>query len=378
MAPRDIKSWYFTPPGSSFLHKTQKSTPPPHPKQTNTHQATTMIRRTRPSQSWSAPPSLAPPVVLILLLLLLTPIPARARRGAIVRDGMNSKSAWDNPLLGRTGDVTMDPDVVAITSRCPRWTIDPLRLEEGGNDGVDGEMARVAREALGGSDVLSRPMHVTFRSKTLASAKRPNWLRATASLGGLTPADGKFPGRPLRAVWTVGAGDSGAGARRGETQSGGSSVLEDDYETCLARLYGKCVEIEVLLPPAAGGGSMGGVGGMLGLRRAADLFGMTKRRGGDGGGGPPPSVVYRVPIQAGHVNPTGMVSKCRATATLYPGGRTLANAGGGGASTAKANVDVAIPLGLTNVHLPLGPGLVDPGWAKGRKVFWKGRSVGLI
>ena len=162
-----------------------------------------MIHRSRPSQSWSAPPSLALPVLLTILLLLSTAIPARARRGAIVRDGMNSKSAWDNPLLGRTGDVTMDPDVVAITSRCPRWTIDPVRLEEGGNDGVDGEMTRVAREALGGSDVLSRPMHVTFRSKTLASAKRPNWLRATASLGGLTGADGKFPGRPMRAVWTV-------------------------------------------------------------------------------------------------------------------------------------------------------------------------------
>jgi hypothetical protein len=94
--------------------------------------------------------------------------------------------------------------------------------------------------------------------------------------------------------------------------------------------------------------------------------------------------VYRVPIKTGHVNPMGMVSKCRATVTLYPRGRTIgttapATNSATTTTTSTTNVgDVVIPLGLTNVHLPLGPALVDPGWSKGRKIFWKGRSVGLI
>ena len=132
-----------------------------------------------------------------------------------------------------------------------------------------------------------------------------------------------------------------------------ANVLEDSYEDCLKRLYGKYVEVEVLLPRAT---------------TASDSSGSS--------GGPPPSVVYRVPIQSGHVNRMGMVSKSRATVTLYPRGRTLA--GGDAAKAAGAKKDLAIPLGLTNVHLPLGPGLVDPGWAKGKKLFWKGRSMGLV
>ncbi len=64
--------------------------------------------------------------------------------------------------------------------------------------------------------------------------------------------------------------------------------------------------------------------------------------------------------------------------TLYPNGRTLAAASADLPNARNVPKDEAVPLGMTNVHLPLGPGLVDPGWAKGRKLFWKGRSVGLV
>jgi len=83
----------------------------------------------------------------------------------------------------------------------------------------------------------------------------------------------------------------------------------------------------------------------------------------------------------------GDASKCRALVTLYPRGRTVSSAsssatGSTGNSSSSSsnncNDDVVINLGLTNIHLPLGPGLVDPSWSKGRKVFWKGRSVGLV
>lgn len=126
----------------------------------------------------------------------------------------------------------------------------------------------------------------------------------------------------------------------------GKNTLTDNYEDCLKRIYGKYVELEVLLP---------------------------KNKAG-----PPPSLVYRVPITNGSVNPFGVVSKSRATVMLYPKGRTLANNAGGGANEAASSKEVAIPVGLANVHVPLGPGLVDPSWARGKKLFWKGRSVGLL
>ena len=96
-----------------------------------------------------------------------------------------------------------------------------------------------AREMLG--QLTTRPIHLTFRSKTLANnARRSNWLRTTASLGG--GGAKKFMGMPLRAVWTIGSSAPSAAA------AVSTSVLDDNYETCLGRLYSKCVEIEVLLP----------------------------------------------------------------------------------------------------------------------------------
>lgn len=292
---------------------------------------------------------------------------------------MNSKSAWDNPLLVGRGDVTADPDVVAITSKCSRWTIDPILLDSSveENDARRDEATTSStdvREMLG--RLTTRPIHLTFRSRTLANnARRSNWLRTTASLGGGGGGSAeKFTGMPLRAVWTIGSSAPSAAVST-------SGVLDDDYETCLGRLYGKCVEIEVLLPKKTTVINNNFIRRLVGRRGS----GSSSNNGKVGAGRPPPSVVYRVPIQSGHVNPMGMTSKCRALVTLYPRGRTVSSAssssatgGGGSSSSNNSNDDVVINLGLTNIHLPLGPGLVDPSWSKGRKVFWKGRSVGLV
>lgn len=312
---------------------------------------------------------------VVVIISLLTPS-CHARRGALVRDGMNSKSAWDNPLLGRqAGDITMDPDVVAITTRCSKWAVDPIsscNTDSGTTSGeADAEIHKIVNDVLS-KDVRTLPLHVTFRSKTLAGGKRPNWMRASASLGGKDPSVFNLSKTvPLRAVWTCSNADADTSSLTYEEMNNptlkkkeiGMNVLEDSYEDCLKRLYGKYVELEVLLPKT------------------------KKQVMSNNKGGPPPSIVYRVPIQTGHVNPMGMVSKSRATVTLYPYGRTLASTGSSSSNTAAAAAsrderggggDLAIPLGLTNVHLPLGPGLVDPSWAKGRKLFWKGRSVGLV
>lgn len=333
---------------------------------------TTTSRRRRSPRS-----TLTGAVVVIVAALLhsflLLPI-CHARRGALVRDGMNSKSAWDNPLLGRqAGDITMDPDVVAITTRCSKWALDPIAIfpSSCGAGPANDAIQKIVNDVLT-NEVRTLPLHVTFRSKTLAGGKRPNWMRASATLGEKDPSVFNLSKKtvPLRAVWTCSNADADTSSISYEEMQNptlkkkevGMNVLEDSYEDCLKRLYGKYVELEVLLPK-------------------------TKRMmNSSGGGGPPPSLVYRVPIQTGHVNPMGMVSKSRATVTLYPYGRTLATAAAASTPTPSSSStsreggggDLAIPLGMTNVHLPLGPGLVDPSWAKGRKLFWKGRSVGLI
>lgn len=306
----------------------------------------------------------------------MTTKPCSARRGAIVRDGMSSKSIHDNPLFDSGGDVTTDPNVVAITTRCPRWCLDPIDCSPSciGGSGSERERRREIVNKLLSKEMRNMPIHVTFRSKKLPrGGKRQNWMRATATLGDAALKSKMSPAMPLRAVWTCSNADADTSmtyvdetttssstktkGRDVKKREVGKDVLEDSYEDCLKRLYGKYIELEVLLPRTA-------------TAAAASAA------------GPPPSVVYRVPIRSGHVNSLGMVSKSRATVTLYPMGRTLAataNASGpSGASSSVVERDEAVHLGLTNVHVPLGPGLVDPGWAKGRKLFWRGRSVGLV
>jgi len=274
---------------------------------------------------------------------------------------MSSKSAYDNPRMGKAGDVTIDPDVLAITTRCAKWSLDPIDCTRTALPNLRSEELDMVKDVLS-KEMQSKSIHVTFRSKTLAGGKRPNWMRASASLG--DPAVLKSSAIPVRAVWTCSNPDAdtsmtfdeiNASSGRGVKKEIGRNVLEDGYEDCLKRLYGKYVELEVLLP-----------------RTKSMMKQLTTA------GGPPPSIVYRVPIQSGSVNPFGMVSKSRATVTLYPRGRTLAAANASGPNAASVERDAAIPLGMTNVHLPLGPGLIDPSWARGRKVFWKGRSVGLV
>jgi len=294
------------------------------------------------------------PALLVALLLIIQT--CSARRGAIVRDGMSSKRSFENPMT-LTGDITSDPDVVTITTRCSKWSIDPIKCID--SSGLSEEESSIVKEVLS-KEMRNTPLHVTFRSLRLAGGKRPNWMRTTAFLGNPAVKSKFSPAVPVRAVWTCSNPDADTSMTYDEDNATGKAsrmeigknVLEESYEDCMKRVYGKYVELEVLLP-----------------RTKSRIAAM---------GGPPPSLVYRVPIQSGSVNPMGMVSKSRATVTLYPKGRTLAAANASGPNAVNIKRDEAIPLGMSNVHLPLGAGLIDPSWAKGRKVFWKGRSVGLL
>ena len=284
------------------------------------------------------------------LILLLVPNCIHARRGALVRDGMSSKQAYDNPLLGKPGDITIDPDVVAITTRCSKWSLDPIDCDtissgttaNTSSSNKSEEENNIVKEIVS-KEMSSLPLHITFRSKILGGGKRPNWMRATATLG--DPSILKSKATPLRAVWTCSNADADSSMTYEEMKNGrvarkeiGSNVLEDSYEDCLKRLYGKYVELEVLLPRTKR------------MMTALNRISSTTSSGNNGG---PQSVVYRVPIQGGHVNPFGMVSKSRATVTLYPKGRTLSASNASGPGAVNVPKDVAIPFGLSNVHVPL-------------------------
>ena len=275
---------------------------------------------------------------LVILLTVACISSCQGRRGALVRDGMNSRGSSE-----RDPASNVDPDVHAITTRCSKWSLDPINLER-----IDASILPQVKGILS-SDIQKKPLEVFFRKKQL-SGKRQGWMRATASLNK----------NPVRAVWTCSSPETDTSMTYDDisAKSGtaikkevGGDVLGDSYEDCLKRVYGKYVELEVLLPKT---------------KATANAR-------------VPPSLVYTVPIKSGHVNPLGMVSKSRATVTLYPNGRTMLTEAerrsGKGKSIPK---DEGIRLGLTNAHVPLGSSLVDPSWVKGRKIFWKGRSVGLV
>ncbi|CAB9505846.1 expressed unknown protein [Seminavis robusta] len=75
-----------------------------------------------------------------------------------------------------------------------------------------------------------------------------------------------------------------------------------------------------------------------------------------------PSVVYSVAIESGSMNPKCIVPRGAGRIRVYPEGRS----------------GKPIDAGPGNFGLSIRSGLVDPGWARGRPAFRKGRPTGLI
>ena len=117
------------------------------------------------------------------------------------------------------------------------------------------------------------------------------------------------------------------------TQLKASELLEVSYDEA-ARSRLSMVEFEIQLPP---------------LSKA------SKKQ--------LPSVVYSVAIEPGTMNPKAIIPRGAGRVKVYPKGRD--------------NSD-PIEAGTANVGLAMRAGLVDPSWAKGRMVFRKGRSAGVI
>jgi hypothetical protein len=130
-------------------------------------------------------------------------------------------------------------------------------------------------------------------------------------------------GQKLRGFWRQGAS--------AQTRLKTTDFLDAPYDDAVrSRLF--MVEFEMQLPP---------VKGKKGL----------------------PSVVYQVAIEPGSMNPKAMIPRGSSKMLAYPDGHDGSQ---------------CVEAGKCNVGVAMKAGLVDPIWARGRQIFRKGRSPGLI
>jgi len=131
-------------------------------------------------------------------------------------------------------------------------------------------------------------------------------------------------GKKLRAFWRQASGAS--------TRLKDSSFLTASYDDAVrSRLF--TVEFEVQLPP-------------------------IKK------GQPLPSVVYQFSVEPGSMNPKALVPRGTGRVSVFPAARSEGKLEDVGKATIGA--------------VAMKPGLVDPGWAKGRPIFRRGRKSGLM
>ena len=79
-----------------------------------------------------------------------------------------------------------------------------------------------------------------------------------------------------------------------------------------------------------------------------------------------PSVIYSFAVEPGTMNPKAIVPRGAGLVRVLPSGRS------------PQSKDETLQVGKAHVSVPMRAGIVDPGWAKGRSVFRKGRSTGLV
>jgi hypothetical protein len=80
-----------------------------------------------------------------------------------------------------------------------------------------------------------------------------------------------------------------------------------------------------------------------------------------------PTVIYSIAMEPGAMNQKAVVPRGGGSVRILPNGH------GEGEESATIGV-----RGKAFVCIPMKSGLVDPGWAKGRTVFRRGRSVGPV
>merc|ERR1719464_1105136 len=152
---------------------------------------------------------------------------------------------------------------------------------------------------------------------------RPVTVKLSARKGkyGLR-AQGLSGGKRLRGFW-----------RQSIPRTKGDDFLKLDYDEAVSQRL-TSVEFELQLPPTG--------------KKSRKL----------------PSVIYSIVVEPGSMNPKAIVPRGSGTVRILPEGH-----GDGG-----EEVDT-LTIGRAFVALPMRSGIVDPGWARGRLLFRKGRST---
>jgi hypothetical protein len=79
-----------------------------------------------------------------------------------------------------------------------------------------------------------------------------------------------------------------------------------------------------------------------------------------------PTVIYSIVVEGGAMNPKAIVPRGAGTVRVMPDGHS------------EEEEVYTLDAGKAHVSLPMKSGIVDPGWAKGRLAFRKGRPTGSI
>ena len=264
---------------------------------------------------------------LFSILLLLSPYAINARKALGGSGGLHTRGAPKPKNPDRN-------DPLQLATIGTGWHLPPLDHDEL-VDKLGSEHRDVAEYI---SNTLGKkPLTVQLRKKNVgvktSSFTTQEKFRAVVSPG----TNVKKIGNQLRSVWFI-------GSERASTQSSvvreqEKDLLTKSYEDNSSKLYPSHFVLEVFLPK-------------------------TKVcKGGN------PLVTYSVPFGTGTTSPKSKVAQANGVVTIYPNGRKR---------TSSGEVSQGIEIGKTSLHLNSGPGLVDPSWAKGRKNFWKGRSVGTL
>ncbi len=145
-----------------------------------------------------------------------------------------------------------------------------------------------------------------------------------------------FKNSKLRSVWYIASGRAVSQTNAARQKS--DDLLTKSYDENISTFHPSHFVLEVFLP---------------------------KSRACKGGN---PLVTYSIPMGAGTTSPKSRVSQSNGVVSVFPNGR----------KRKEGETSECIEVGTTSLHLNSGSPLVDPGWARGRKYFWKGRHVGQV
>ncbi|KAG7363760.1 hypothetical protein IV203_027121 [Nitzschia inconspicua] len=260
-----------------------------------------------------------------LLLVCLTILPTLVESN-FLRDGFSSKIGNDAKSRMKLDDaggaaVGMSREMFLMKDR--QWELQPPQM-------VDFTAIKDMSLRKQCQRYLQQPVRIKL------SQKRGKYgLRAVGEL----PS-----GQRLRGFWRPASGSGGGTTANNK----GLDLLKIGYDEAIRQRL-TTVEFELQLPSSSS--SSRGRNKQNASQKKTSL----------------PSVIYSITMEPGAMNKKAVVPRGGGSVRILPHGH-----GDGGESS------TTIEVGKAYVTIPMRNGLVDPGWAKGRMAFRRGRSVGTI